>query len=186
MALEDIKKTIAEEAQHEVDRVMADAQKQVDEINADFARKLDVRKQQIVDTATKRAGQKVQQTSFKLQAQSQQQVLEQKQRVLDQVFKAALTQLSELSDTEYVKLMEQLVAALPSDGELISAKNKEALLKKALKASNHKLTVAKETANANGGFIFKSDDIEVDQTFGTLINQAKDQALVDISAKLFN
>jgi len=186
MALDDIKKSILAEADAEVRKIEEEGNKKIAEINNEWAKKIEDKKQEIIASGQRKANQKVQQTQFKLQAQAQTEILTQKQKVIDKVYKLALQKLGELDDAEYVELMTKLIGQLPSgDGELTSVKEKENLLKKALRQSGKKYDLAKEEINGIGGFVFKSEEVEIDNTFATLVNNAKEQTSLSVSNKLF-
>lgn len=187
MALDNIKKSILDDAQAQITTLDSETKQRIDEINAVWSKKINSRKSEIIASAQKKTDQKVMQMEFKLQAQSQAKVLEAKQQLIDTVYKTAYKQLSDLNDNDYVKLLSNLIKELPGDaGILISVENKESQLKKALKESGKKFDVSKETVRGSGGFVFKSDDIEINQTFQTLINQAKDSTLTEIARILFS
>ncbi|MDX9892865.1 MAG: V-type ATP synthase subunit E [Patescibacteria group bacterium] len=187
MALDDIKKAILAEADAEIKTVIQQGEQKIGQLKADWNRKLEEHKQAIVATAKRKATQKIQQTQFKLQAQAQTEIINQKQNIIDRVYKSALNKLNGLNDSDYVVLMIKLINRLPEeDGKLISAKGKEALLKKALKQSGRKFEVLAETANVSGGFVFRSKSVEIDNTFTSLINNSRDWTVLEVSKMLFN
>lgn len=186
MALDDIKKAILTEAQNTADQHKRNAQQKIEAIQKEWGKKIDERKQEIIATTRRKANQKIQQTQFKIQAQAQSQILDQKQQMISKVYKLALDKLAELDDAKYVELMEKLISDLPQgDGSLISVKGKEDLLKKALKKTGRKYEILSETINGKGGFIFKSKQIEANQTFNALVNNAKEQTFLAVTDKLF-
>ena len=81
MALNDIKKAILVEAEAEVKKIEEQGEKKVAEVNAEWAKKSEARKQEVIASGQRKANQKVQQTQFKLQAQAQTEILNQKQRI---------------------------------------------------------------------------------------------------------
>jgi len=187
MALDDIKKAILAEAEKEVKIIETEGEKKIADVNDVWTKKIEEKKQEIVASGQRKANQKVQQTQFKLQSNAQAEVLNQKQRVINKVYKLALQKLGELDDQGYVDLLSGLIAKLPEDeGELISVMEKESLLKKALQKSEKEYTVATETTTGNGGFVFKSEKVEIDNTFATLINNSKEQTSLLVSDKLFS
>jgi len=197
MALDDIKKAILAEAEKEVKKIEAGGEKKVAVVRDEWSKKIEIRKQEIIASGQRKANQKVQQTQFKVQAQAQTEILNQKQRIIDQVYKLALQKLGELDDDKYTELLAGLINQLPeSKGELISVTGKESQLKKALRKSGKKYDIAKETVAGNGlpaealakagGFIFKSKEVEIDNTFTTLVKNAKEETILEVSNLLFN
>ncbi|MAF13405.1 MAG: hypothetical protein CMI53_00725 [Parcubacteria group bacterium] len=187
MALDDIKKAILAEADTVVEKAKTEGNQKIAKVQADWSKKIDNKKQTILASAQRKANQKVQQTQFKIQAQVQTEVLNQKQILIDKVYQLALQKLNNLDNDKYVELMEKLINKLPADeGELISVKDKESLLAKASHKSNKKFTVSKETVSGSGGFIFRSKDLEINDTFATLVNNSKDETILSVSNLLFN
>jgi len=197
MALDDIKKAILAEAEKEAGVIEAEGKARIKNIQAEWAEKIEIKKQEIIASAQRKADQKIQQTQFKFSAQAQTEILSQKQKNIDKVYKTALQKLGELDDGGYVELMARLIGLLPkTDGEIFSVKDKEELLKKALRQSGRKYDLAKETVNGTGlpagalakagGFIFKSKEVEINDTFAALVNNAKEQTILLVSNKLFN
>lgn len=187
MALEDIKKAIDEQAQAEIAGIEKDGNQKVAEVQAIWSKKVSDKKQSIIATAQRKANQKIQQTEFKMQSQTQTEILNQKKQILDKVYKSALQRLTSLDDGQYVELVATLIEKIPeTEGSLISVKDKETLLKKAANKSKKKFDVLNETVGGHGGFIFHSKQVEIDQTFATLVENAKEDTLLDVSKKLFS
>lgn len=187
MALEDIKKAIDEQTQTEIAQIDQEGNKKVAEVQAAWNKKIADKRQAIIASAQRKANQKIQQTEFKMQSQNQTEVLNQKKQILERVYKNALQKLTSLDDNQYVELVANLIAKIPeTEGSLISVKDKEALLKKALKKSGKKFDILDETIGGHGGFIFRSEKVEIDQTFATLVENSKEDTLLEVSSKLFN
>jgi len=187
MALDDIKKAILAEAEKEAKNIEQEGEQKIALVNDDWLKKIEARKKDLIAASQRKTNQKVQQTQFKLQAQAQTEILDQKQKIIDKVYKLALDKLAEIDDDQYVNLMEKLIKQLPTgEGSLISVKDKDSLLKKALRQSSQKYDVLTETANGNGGFIFRSQEVEIDNTFAALVKNAKEQTILEVSNLLFN
>jgi len=187
MALDDIKKAILAEAEKEIKSIEAEGETRIKSIQAVWTEKIETKKQEIVAAAQRKANQKIQQTQFKLSAQTQTEILSQKQKLIDQAYKTALQNLSNLDNEKYIDLMVKLIDLLPkTDGQIFSVKDKEDLLKKALRQSGRKYDFAKETVSGTGGFIFKSKEVEINNTFAALVNNSKEQTILLVSNKLFN
>ena len=187
MAFDDIKKAILAEAKKEAENIEAEGRKKAAELKLIWDKKLEAKKVEIMNSVKQKANQKIQQSQFKLQAQSQTEIIGQKQKLIDKVYKQALAKLTELSDDKYVDLVTDLITGLPAgDGKLISVKDKENLLKKALKKSGRKFELDSENIAGQGGFIFHSKEVDIDYTFSTLINSAREETILAITNKLFN
>lgn len=186
MALEDIKKTIIFEAEAEAKKIEAEGEIKAAEINNDWKKKIDEKKLEIIASAKRKAGQKIQQTQFKLQSKGQAEILGRKQEIIERAYKNALKKMADFKDDEYVKLMEKLINNLPEiEGDLFSVKEKENLLKKALKNSGKKYGIGKKSVSGVGGFVFNSSQMEINNTFSALINNSKEQTILEVAGLLF-
>ncbi len=187
MALEDIKKSILANAEAEAEKIEADGQAKVIEIKNNWQNKIEQKKLEIINSAKRKAAQKIQQTQFKLQSKAQSEILKEKHLIIDKIYKTALKKISELSDDRYTALMEKLIKILPDgNGKLLSAKNKENLLKKALKNSGKRYEINTNSIPEAGGFKFQSEQIEINNTFPALINNSKEQTVLEVSRLLFS
>ena len=186
MALDDIKKSILDEAQTQVAAVEKEGESKLAELRAAWAKKIETRQIELVAAAKRKAEQKLQQAQFKLHAQTQNEVLTRKQKIIDKVYKQVVEQLRALEEDQYVDLTAKLIEELPDlDGILTSVKNKESLLKKAVKKSGRKFDIADETITGVGGFIFRSTKIEIDNTFEVLVGIGREQTILEGSRRLF-
>jgi len=186
MAIEDIKQAIAEQAQKEIVEIETAGQQKIDEIKSGWNKKIEARKEEIIGITKLKAEQKIQQTSFKIKSKNQAEILDKKHQLINQVYKKVEDKLNELSPTDYIELMKKIINRLPeTDGKLISAKGKQGLLKKALGKSDREYKLATETVNKSGGFIFHSGDIDIDNTFPILINDSREQTILEVCDILF-
>lgn len=187
MALEDIKKAILDEANKTIKEIEKNGEEKIAQINAEWNDKLKERREQILAIAQRKADQKIQQTQFKLQAQTKMEILTRKQKIIDKVFDSAVKKLQALDNNQYVELMTNLIAYPTSDeGKLVSAQNKEPLLKKALHKSGKNYELLAETLKTSGGFFFRSKNVDMDFTFAALVSNAKEKTTLEINRVLFN
>lgn len=187
MAFKDIEKAILDEAQKSADEHKKVGEQKSAEIIQEWEKKAVEKKQTIVETTKRKINQRIQQAQFKIQNRTQLSVLEKKQAIIDRVYQAVLGKLSNLSENEYVDLMEKLINSLPeSSATLLSAKGKESLLEKALKKAQKKHQISSESIESQGGFIYQSDKIEINQSFESLIENAKEKTILSVINKVFN
>ena len=187
MALEDIKKAVLAEAKSEADKIRSEGKVQVDELKKNWEKKLDAKVIDIIAIANKKAQTKIQQTTFKLKATTQTEILKKKQDTIGKVYSKVVSKLTEMPDQDYIDLMEKLIKLLPDlSGEIISVKGKESLLGKALSKSGKKVKIVKDSISGNGGFVFISDKVEIDNTFKALVENAKDKTALAVAEILFS
>jgi V/A-type H+-transporting ATPase subunit E len=187
MAITDITNAIIKEAEKQASDIVAQAHVKTQKIEKDWEEKIVAKKQELIAGAQNKARQKVMQTEFKLHSSIQTELLNQKRKLLDKVYNSVAKKLSGLSDDQYVSLMEKLIDELPGkDGELFSTRDKEDLLKKALKKSGKSFEINKETVPGTGGFIFRSKEVEIDNTVNSLVEDMRQKTELEVSKKLFN
>lgn len=186
MAIDDIKKAILDEAQKIADEHREEGRKKAKEIEKAWEQKINARKQEVTASAGRKIEQRIQQAKFQIQTESQSKILEKKREIIDQAYSSALKKLSTLSDAQYLKLMEKLIKELPeSGGQLFSVESKKNLLKKALENSGKKHQLAKEIIDGEGGFIFRTDKLEINQSFKIIIKNLEETSLLAVTNKIF-
>jgi vacuolar-type H+-ATPase subunit E/Vma4 len=187
MALDDIIKSIAKDAQVKI----ADVNKQGDELLAvaekEWQTKVETKKGQVLSHWQSAVEKKISQSVLKLKADSQNKVLLEKQSIIEQVFEQSLTRLGELPEDQYVDLLAKLIDNLPdTDGSLASVQGKTKLLKQALDKSSKKFEIESEEVDGQGGFILKAKDFSVDNRFVKLLENNRDELRVEVGKILFS
>lgn len=185
MALENIQKNIIEEAEKQASDIITAAEQNAAEIKKQWEDKRNEKRLHLIEESKRKTAQKIQQTDFLLHAQTNSEILNQKNKIIDKVYKLALQKLKNLNESEYIDFIAKLIEAVPSEGILVSVAGREELLKKALKKTGKKLDVAKETIKGGGGFIYRSEKMEINNTFEALIDSSKESTLLPVSTLLF-
>jgi len=186
MSLAEINKAILAEAIEESKAIKAEGDKKLELLKADQAKKLKARQDEIIAGAQRKAAQKIQQMQFKLQSQSQAEIHKHKNGIIDEAYKLAAKKLTELSETEYLDLMVKLLKEIETtDGEVISSEGKEKLLKKALQKADKNFRLIEKTVKDQGGFIYRSPKMEIDNTFSRLISDSRNQTILKVTKILF-
>jgi len=186
MALEDIKKAILDEANKSVSAHQILGREKISEIKKEWDEKKAEKINKLIESAKRKMEKRIQQSQFVIQIEKQSEILKKKQEIISKVYKIALEKLSKLSDSEYVKMMEKLINDLPdSPGFLVSAENKNSLLKKALENSRKKHQISKDSIKSLGGFIYQTEKIEINQSFEVLIENDKQKSFTKIIKKIF-
>lgn len=109
-------------------------------------------------------------------------VLESKQALIDQVYTGVLSALQALPSAELETFLGTLLKRLPGAGTIRPAQAHAAFLKKHLPAG----CTLGETITAEGGFVFISDQYELDMTFPSLVERVLRPATeIDTAHQLF-
>jgi len=109
-----------------------------------------------------------------------------KQKLIEELFAAAVDKLQKMPAAEYAKLLQGMIVEAASGGEEIalSKGDLEKLpatflddVNKALAAAGKpkKLTAAKAPGNIDGGFVLRSGDVEVNHSFASLVKMRRDE-----------
>ena len=120
-----------------------------------------------------------------------------KQRLIDELFEKAIKSLCDKPNSEYETMLVAMVAAAASGGEeiVVSDKDKNRLsdgfvdaVNKALaeKGKQGKLTMSRETRPINGGFILRSGQVEVNNSFESIVKNKRDSLEALAVKMLFN
>lgn len=194
--LEKIIKAIETEARSNADTIIAEA-------NAEAERILSLAKEEaaknVANIAEKPASEikaimnRVESAARLLKRQR---ILDAKQEVINDIILKAKNKLTSLPDTEYFDIILQIVKkhAHPQAGIIMFSradldrlpKKFEKSLDEAIKGiPNASLTISKEDARLDGGFILVYGDIEENCSFEALFSEAKEELQDKVNAFLF-
>ena len=188
MALQDIIKTILGEAEKEADKVRKEGEVKVKGIEEEGRKKVEEADREINNNISKEAQKIIDRVKFESNIEERNRVVSIKQQIVDEVFSKAQDRIKDINDEEYVLLLKKLINNLPEveAGEIVSITGKEELTKKALQESGKNYSISNDSIEGVGGFLFKSDDIEVNNRFEELLSGLKDSLEIEISNKLFS
>ncbi len=194
--LEKIIKAIETEARSNADTIIAEA-------NAEAERILSLAKEEaaknVANIAEKPAS-KIKAIMNRVESAARllkrQRILDAKQEVINDIILKAKNKLTSLPDTEYFDIILQIVKkhAHPQAGIIMFSradldrlpKKFEKSLDEAIKGiPNASLTISKEDARLDGGFILVYGDIEENCSFEALFSEAKEELQDKVNAFLF-
>ena len=123
------------------------------------------------------------------------QLLAEKRKTLDEVFKKANKQLQELPDDQYQKLITKLMleAAETGEEEVVIDKNEKRIDQQLIGKVNEmlrpdkkgSLKISEEKQEIGGGFILRRDKIKTDVTFDVLLGNVRKELEIDLAKELF-
>lgn len=188
MALQDIIKTILDEAENDAAKIRREGDVKVKEIEDEGRKKVEQEEASIEENISKEAQKIVDRVKFESNIEERNKIVSIKQEIVDEVFSKAQNKIKEINDEEYVSLLKKLINSLPEveAGEIISVSGKEELTRRALQESGKDYSISNDTIDGLGGFLFKSSDIEVNNRFEELLSGLKESLEIEISNKLFN
>lgn len=188
MALQDIIKTILGESEKKAEEIRTEGDIKIKKIEEDGRKKVDEAEREINSNISKEAQKIIDRVKFESNIEERNKVVSIKQKIVDEVFSKAQDRIKEINDEEYVSLLKKLISNLPEveAGEIVSVSGKEDLTQKALQESGKKYSISSDSIEGVGGFLFKSNDIEVNNRFEELLSGLKESLEIEISNKLFS
>ena len=188
MALQDILEQITSETEQKLDGIQAkheDALKKLENEFAVLTKKTDQSMEEKVKANSVKIMNKMT-THARMEAKNK--LLREKRGIMDEVFETALDSL--ISAGNYKDNLVHLLKNSKIEGENISvipAKGKEDVTKSALQTSGKSYQMANKTADIRGGFILESDKIEIDNSFGSILNnQLRGNLELEVAKTLFS
>lgn len=189
MGIDDIEKRILKDAEQEKDRILAEARKKAEEIRKEGERAAEKRKEAILLKANQEAEEKhhTMLTMARLEARKLQ--LAEKQKVIERAFERSLYML--VNHPDYSTVLETLLLEAAKGGEelILSPRDHKQLGNGFLQKINEKIkgeiTLSKETRDISGGFILRTPDMEINESFEEKIRVLRDEMEVVVARTLF-
>lgn len=192
--IEKIVEKIREDADADYRRVVDEAKAQADAIMSDAAVSARSSAAQVIADAEAQSAEIERRAVSMAGLEVRKMRLEQKQKVLQQAFDQALSQLTSLPEDEYRKLLISLASSAAEDGAqlVFSEKDRKAYgadvvkgVNEALKARGAAVTLSDATRDIPGGVIVCNGRVEINCAFDTLLNDQREELAADIAKILF-
>ncbi len=192
-----IKERILEEAREEKQKLVENAQAQARDIKAKYEHKAKEMFNDILDKAGKDAEEKKRRRLSMAQLENRKALLQAKQQIIDEVFEEAKAKIKKLPDENYQALIADMLikSAITGNEEVVISEHDKnritqdflAKVNKTLNDSGKQgnLKISKTPGRMIGGFILKSEDLEVNNTFDSLINMEREELETEIAKILF-
>ena len=189
MGIDDIEKRILKDAEQEKNQILAEARKKAEEIRKEGERAAEKRKEAILLKAHQEAEEKhhTMLTMARLEARKLQ--LAEKQKVIERAFERSLYML--VNHPDYSTVLETLLLEAAKGGEelILSPRDHKQLgngfLQKINKKIKGEITLSKETRDISGGFILRTPDMEINESFEEKIRVLRDEMEVVVARTLF-
>ena len=187
MPLEKITERILKEAEKEAQRILIEARREAAEILKKAENDAAVLKKDIVSLAQKEAKEVKGRLLSSARLEARNLVLHQKQKGVEDVFKQSLETILSFNDSEYKQVFEKILLknVVAGDEEIIISPRdtrrisdafllrvNQTLKKRGIKGN---LKLSKETRDIKGGFILKSDGVEINNSFTARLKFFREQ-----------
>lgn len=182
MALSDIIEKIGEEAKKriaELEKNFNEQKAKLEEENKKKQKKIDADMHDKVEENTKKIIEKAETLA---EREGKNKLLLAKRAVMEEALNEAIEKLSK-SD-KYEEIISTMLKEADIDGEnivVVPAKGKEDVTKSAIKNLDKSYFLSEKATDIKGGFILKTDKVEIDNSFETII---KEQLREDLEIKL--
>ena len=191
--IEKITQRISAGAQAEIDRVLGEARAEAEKIAARYQAQADAEAADLDAKNKKAAAEREERLAGTAQMEARKAALAAKQEMVEKAYDLALQKLCSLPEEKYAAVLAELLVQASSTGKeevIFSDKDRRKVGKTAVEKANKdggkKLTLAGETRSIPGGFILRSENVEVNCAFDTLVRLQKAETAGEVVKKLFS
>ena len=190
--MERIRESILAEAKAQAESIVKEAEDKVKEMEEQAEKRAGENTQNRLTRAEVEAEEAQKRMLSMAELDLKKQSLEVKQSLIDKAFDKALDRLKNLPEEKYAAMMVSILgnAGITGCEELIvPQKDRERFKKELLKKINDELgfelKLSGETRNMQGGFIVKSNGVEINNSFETLLRMEREKIETQIAEILF-
>lgn len=192
-----IKERILEEAQEQKQKIIEDAKAQAQNIRKEYEQRAKKILDDILDKARNTAEEKKRRILSMAQLENRKALLQAKQEIIDEAFEKAKATLKNMPVEKYQNLIANMLinSAITGNEEvIISEQDKSRITPEFLQKVNStligmgkqgNLRISETPGQMIGGFVLKSQDMEINSTFDSLINMEREELETEIAKILF-
>lgn len=191
--IEKITQRISADAQGEIDRVLGEARAEAEKITARYQAQADAEAADLDARNQKAAAEREERLAGTAQMEARKAALAARQEMVERAYELALQKLCSLPEEKYAAVLAGLLIQASSTGKeevIFSDKDRRKVGKAAVEKANRdggkKLTLSGETRSILGGFILRSENVEVNCAFDTLVRLQKAETAGEVVKKLFS
>lgn len=183
----------------EADRLMSEARAKADENKAEYQKKADALAAELYNKGAREASERRRRAVGVAELEARKRLLEAKQSLIDDAFTAAREKLAATSKKDLVPVLSRLAAAASVSGQeeiLLGSEDRSAVGDDVVKAANKLLKEKGKTASLtlsdrtlegqNGGLLLSGGEVEVNCTFGALLETLRGEMVSEIAGILFS
>lgn len=184
MALTDILNKIKEDAESEAQRISREADFEIEKIIKEGSLALKNKKERIIEQARSKIAKSLLNARIDLEREAKEAILQKKYQILDEIFSDVLKSLEKMDKKAYRQWLSKSFKEMPksAEGSVYAAKKREEETRDFF--SDKKIPVA-GIIESSGGFKFSAQDFEIDCTFESLIQKARQENEMEIINQLF-
>ncbi len=192
MALADIKKRIETDAKNEAEKILEKAEKQAKEIREKAQEEIKKTQEEYDRKLEKEKPEIFERRKIVARLDVQKMELGARRKLIDQVFDSAVEKLQKMEDAEYEQFISKLLKKALSEGKgtVIPGKEEKLITKEWLRKFNEEnktdIELSKESSPAKGGFIYRVGDVDINCTFGVLLDNLREELEAEVVKSLFS
>ncbi|NYB74594.1 hypothetical protein HZF24_10655 [Sedimentibacter hydroxybenzoicus DSM 7310] len=193
MSIENITAAIINDAKLVEETSVKNAEKTMEEIIGKAKIEAEEIMKQTAERCTKDAESLKSRKVSAAELQARKMILGAKQEAIQKSFDLALEKLRSMPEDKYLNyLTEEIIKISVNEGIIVlNQADRDKIGEKLIKAVNQRLNTQRyklsdKTINTSGGFLLRSGNIEINNTFETLLNSIKDDLTSEVANALFN
>jgi len=194
--VEKIKERILEEARAQAEANIKRAEEEAAKIIEEAQKEAAAKKAQILEKAKQEAVDVKKRLKAMAELEARKKKLQARQEVVDEAFNKTIEKLNSLPDREYEEIISQMIVNSVESGSeeiILSPKDKQRISPGFIENINKKLSQKVLTGklsfrrdqNISGGFILKSGDIEINNSFEAIIRMKREEVEAEVIKALF-
>ncbi len=196
MAIQDIIHKIELETQTKIKEILSSAKEEERNILANAESEAKKIKEKMLKNGEEELAEKKRRQLTAATLEARRMLLEEKQKIVSEVYEEVQKKLENLSPNEYQKLIRKLIleAANGSEEVIIAEKDKSKIDTDFLKDLNRELAkkgkkpllFSPVTQNISGGFILRSGKLEINSSFPALLKSLREKTEFQVIRELFS
>lgn len=192
-----LREKILEEARQQAETIVRHAENEAADILNAAKAEAGEKEQLATEKAQREAEERKKRLLASADLEGRKQVLQVKQDLIDEAFAKAIDKMGSLPAQQYVKIIASMVVEAVSSGTeeiILSKKDKDTFGTDIIKAVNSSLSekgiknavkLSEITKDIKGGFILRSGDIEINNSFDAIIKMRRDELEPEVVSVLF-
>lgn len=197
MPIKDIIDKIMEDTQYEKEIIIKEAKQNMEKIKAQNQKEIDDIKKDILERYKQEAELKEKKIITEARLNAKQDILREKQAIIDEIFLEVTKRINELEDKEYLSLLEKLILENVEQGEETVYIGKQerasvndefiAKINKKLNSQGKKgeLKLAKKRLPIMGGVILGTGEVNKNASLEIILEKIKDEIEIKLNQFLF-
>ncbi|MBD3368222.1 MAG: hypothetical protein GF405_08650 [Candidatus Eisenbacteria bacterium] len=193
MALEDIIRKIEADAKQDAESLAKKGRREAEAIVAAARERAEKERERLDAVAKQRADEERNRVVTLARLSARRELLAEKQRLIDRVFKEAHKRLSEMPAEEYRRFIKGILAdAVETGTEEVAIGENERRIDQAFLdevsreiGGDARLTLASERRRIDGGFILKRGRTETNSSLETILRAARERQESEVASVLF-